>query len=131
MMLSAELRFNRCYSSIRRNEFRRSCLITMHHMLEKCKLVWSSHKIHKCPTLLSIAMINITTKSNAWRKGFVRLTLQGSQSRTQGGNLKEGTEAEAHSPSGLLSLLSYTAQDHLVRGRTVHSRFTLLTSIRN
>jgi hypothetical protein len=82
---------------------------------------------------VSVAVIKTTTQSILGRKKFISSYTSRKQSITelcQGRNLEVGPEAEAMRvllvSYALLSLLSYTAQDHLPRSGTIHSELTLL-----
>lgn len=76
--------------------------------------------VRACPSFVSVAVIKTTTQSILGRKKFISSYTSRKQSITelcQGRNLEVGPEAEAMRvllvSYALLSLLSYTAQDHL------------------
>ena len=76
------------------------------------------------------------TKEATWGEGGLFPLTVAIMGESQGRNLKTGTKAEtmrniAHwlASQALLSWLSYTRQEHLPKGGTIHSGLTPLTSI--
>jgi hypothetical protein len=85
-----------------------------------------------CPRLLSIAVMNTTSKSNVGRKGFISDSSQFITNSRQGSNSRQGLEAEPEveameKPCSLACSLwvtqfvFYTTQVHLPKVGTTHS----------
>jgi hypothetical protein len=83
--------------------------------------------------LVSI-MINTMTKSNLEKRVQSQFIMRGYQGRSSNINLEEGTETQRMEESafhGVVSLLSYTAEDHMAGVGNILSGPVLSTSINN